>query len=447
MIQLPPSSKVQPQRLPSRSTALSVRPLRWLIWTQLLVLPLAAYLWGITLTQERNVVSFAFKTDFLGVYIGTHIMATGRGPQLYDLRLQHRVMETVISPYHRDILMPFVYPAYVAVLLRPLGSLSLESAYLVWLWINLAAAVWTAIRIAAWFASSLPERLAVYLTFFAWVPLQLSLWHGQLGILPALGVVQAWFALRSGHEWRAGWWLSLGLLKPQLILFPLLAFTFWRCWRTVLAFSIPVAATLAISVFSSGFWIGNYLRFLTEYNRRGAELSLYPSAMQNWRGLVSSFFTTDHGPAVFICLLLLTLASIVAVFRICNPPRSSRSSVSFLPELQGEARYATAVLLGLLSSPHLYMHDWVVALPMGIILWCFARAADRSGSTKSWSVPVLIWLLALAPMVFFVAQFGGWLRIRTIPIYMATLVAMAVMTLGTPEGSPRPLPSNATLHV
>jgi hypothetical protein len=445
MTQLPQSSKVQSQTLPSRSTALSDRPLRWLIWTQELVLTLAVCLWGTYLTQEPNVVSFAFKTDFLGVYIGAHIEAIGREPQLYDLDLQHRVMETVISPYHRDRLMAFVYPAYVAMLLRPLGSLSLGSAYLVWLCINLAAAAWTAIRISAWFASSLPQRLAVCLAFFAWVPLQLSLWHGQLGILPALGVVQALFALRSGHPWRAGWWLSLGLLKPQLILFPLLAFTLWRCWRTILAFSILVAATLAISISSSGSWIANYLRFLTEYNRRGAELSLYPSAMQNWRGLVSSFFATDHGPAVLIAVLLLTLASIFAAFRICNPLRSSRSSVGFLPE-HWEARYATAVLLGLLSSPHLYMHDWVVALPMGIILWCFAQAAYRSGSTKRWSVAVLVWLLALAPTVFFVAQFGGWMRIRTIPIYMATLVTMAVMTLGIPTGSPRPLPSNSTLH-
>jgi hypothetical protein len=240
--------------------------------------------------------------------------------------------------------------------------------------------------------------------------------------------------------------LSLGLLKPQLILFPLLVFALWHCWRTVLAFSIVAAASLAISLSSDGFWIANYLRFLRDYNRRGAEVSLYPSAMQNWRGLVSCFFTTDHGPAVLVALLLLTLASIFAVFRICNPSRSSRSSVSFLPELQWEARYATAVLLGLLSSPHLYMHDWVVALPMGIILWFFAQAAYPSGSAKSWSIPVLVWFLALAPLVFFVTQFGGWWTIPVIPIYMAALVAMAGVTLGIPKGSPRPLLSGSTLH-
>ena len=446
MIQLPQSSKVQPQPFVSPATALSARPLRWLIWTQVLALVLAAHLWSISLTQEPNVVSFAFKTDFLGVYIGTRTIAMGRGPQIYDLNLQHKLMERVIAPYHRDLLMPFVYPAYVAVLLRPLGSLSLGSAYLVWLLMNLSGAVWTAIRISAWFASSLPERLAVCLAFFAWMPLQLSLWHGQLGILPALGIVQALFALRSGHPWRAGWWLSLGLLKPQLILFPLLVFALWRCWRTLLAFFIMAAAALAISVFSCGFWIANYLRFLAEYNRRGAELSLYPSAMQNWRGLFSSLFTADHGLAVFVAVLLLTLASMFAVIRICHPPGSGGLPVRFLPELQWEARYATAILLGLLSSPHLYMHDWVVALPMGIILWCFARPACRGGSSMSWSVPVLVWLLALAPIVFFIAQFGGWLRIRTIPIYMAALLAMAVMALGSPRGSPRPGPSNATLR-
>jgi hypothetical protein len=437
MIQSTRHSNIQLQNALGSTAPLPRHLSRWLAWEQALLLALTMCFWGAFLVRQTSVVGFGYSRDFLGVYAGARAVATGRGPQLYDVQVQRALMDTAILPYRRGKLMPFIYPAYVALLFRPLGGLPFGPALLTWLLINLATAAWTATRLSYLFARSLPERLAILVTFFAWVPLQLTLFHGQLGILPTLGIIEALVAVRSGRDWRAGWWLSLGLLKPQLILFPLLVFIIWRRWQTVLAFSIAVAGILGISIAAIGFWVAKYARFLAECARRGPELSVYPGGMQNWRGLVYSLLKTDDGLASRSALLALSFISILMVFLICYQPRSSPSSdqefrLSAVPH--GEARYATAVLLGLLSSPHLYMHDWVVALPAGFVLWCFAREPHSKACSKKFYAAALLWLLGLAPMVFFAAQFIRWPEpqpIQLVPVYVAVLVAVAVVILGS----------------
>ncbi|HXY49593.1 MAG TPA: glycosyltransferase family 87 protein [Terriglobales bacterium] len=363
----------------------------------------------------------------------------GSGGRLYDLEVQRTLMDAAISPYHRGKLMPFIYPAYVAQVLRPLGYLPFRTAFLIWVALNLAIAVWLATRLSRWFAPSPLQRLAVCVTFFAWMPLQLTLFHGQLGILATLAIVQALLALRSGHEWRAGWWLSAGLMKPQLILFPVLVFLIWRRWRTVLAFVIALMGFLGISIAGMGLWFAAYLRFLVEYNRGGAALSLYPEAMQNWRGLVWSLFKTENGAASWAVLLALTVISMLLVVVVCYPRSASHRQASFLPGLAWDARYAIAILFGLLSSPHLYMHDWVVAMPAGLVLWCFAsQQLSSAGSAMKIRNRALLWLLAAAPVIFFamqlVGQFAAW-PIQPVPLYMGTLAVVAVASVGPDFGA------------
>src|ERR1035437_2842521 len=407
---------------------------RWLRWEHAILLGLATGFWASCLLQQSSIASFGYRTDFLGVYVGARAAATGRGSQLYDVQVQQSLMDAAISPYRRGRLMPFIYPAYVALLFRPLGSLAFGTALRIWLLTNLAVALWTAARLASLFAGKPFAQVGVFIAFFAWVPFQLALFQGQLGILPALGMIQALVALRSGHDWRAGWWLSLGLVKPQLVLFPLLVFMVWRRWRAVAAFFLALAGILGISIVALGSWIVKYLHFLMEYNRRGADLSLYPGAMQNWRGLVYSLFKTDESVASLSVLLLLSVASILIVFGLCYAP-SSRSSnklnFGFSLSFQEEARYAIAVLLGLLSSPHLYMHDWVVALPAGFVLWFFARESYSQDSPKRYCSGVLLWLLGVAPAVFFGAQFF-WSKltsIQLVPLYVVVLVGISIATL------------------
>ena len=404
---------------------------RFVRWECAALFVIGIMFWGDFSFHQTDIVHYAYKMDFLGIYVGPRAVATGLGPELYELPVQKAISAASIQPYARSV-MPFVYPAYVAVVLRPLGSLPFRAAIKAWLLFNLAAVFWSGLRLSRLFASSLCDRLAILAVFFAWTPLQLTLVQGQMGMLPTLGFVEALIALRSMRPWRAGLWLSLGLMKPQLVVFPLFLFVIWRCWQGIAAFVAVSAAVLGISFAAIGIWITKYLNFLADYNRRGPELSLYPIAMQNWRGLASWLFGTDHGWAARTFILSLTALSAAALWFVTRDRPTSAFNKLHL-SLTYEAQYSVAIILGLLSSPHLYMHDWVAALPAGFVLWCFAREKfARTVSDRR--ARFLLWLIGLAPLVFFTKQF-----IATGPmvaIYGLILVSVAIMMLGFPRFEP-----------
>lgn len=418
------------QPKPSREKELFPVP-RWLgrFLAALFILELA--FWSALLLKQTSVISYAYNRDFSSVYVGARAVAEGYSAQLYNLDLQRRLMDAAILPYHRANMLPFIYPAYVAVLLSPLGAISLEKAFLVWTGINFLAAGWTATRLIRYSAGPIRQRFPLLLAFFAWLPLQLTLSHGQFGLLCALAFTETVVALRAGKQWQAGGWLTLGLIKPQLLVFPLLAFLLWRFWRTLAAFVSASLVVFGISFAKLGYWIPEYIRFIGNFNQKGAEVSLYPGAMQNWRGLVYALLKTDHSFAAYGLLTVLSVGSLITMVLICYQPGSNwRDAVRWtMPDLW-EARFAIAILLGILSSPYLYLHDWVVALPAAFFLFSCLRNLAVIPSNRS--RVALSWLVGIAPFVYVAAQFGIWpasSRIQLVPWYMGMVVATAILTV------------------
>src|SRR5579864_2383029 len=230
---MPPGSQPQKPALFRTPIFPSLGPFqlaRFVRWEVAALFVIGITFWGDFFLHQPDVVHYAYKMDFLGIYVGPRAVAAGLGSSLYELPVQKTISAEAIRPYERSV-MPYVYPAYVAVVLRPLGSLGFRAAVKVWLFLNLAAVFWSGTRLSRLFASTGLDRVAILAVCLAWTPLQLTLVQGQMGMWATVGFVEGLIALRSGKSWRAGLWLSLGLLKPQLVLFPLLLFVIWRCWQ------------------------------------------------------------------------------------------------------------------------------------------------------------------------------------------------------------------------
>ena len=404
----------------------------WLPWCHVCLLVITLWFWSSLLLAQPNLFGYVFSRDFSSVYVGAHIVAEGRGSQLYDLEAQRSQMDADILPYHRDILLPYVYPAYVAVLLSPLARMPLSKAFWLWAVVNFVITIWIARRLI-WQRFVSPRlRFAVLLAFLTWIPLQLTLSHSQMGLLCALGFTEAVILLEARKYRQAGCWLALGLIKPQLMILPVLSLALWRCWRTLASLAAVTLIILGLSFAKLGLWITAYLRFLGAFNRGGATVSVYPAAMQNWRGLVSVLVGSDTQPVAQWLLALFTIVSIgLAVYVSYSGPRSDSGFQSGLPG-DWQARFAIAICLGTLASPYLYEHDWVVALPGLIVLFGQAVRVSPLRDGGECVPTVLGWLIAIAPFVSFAAQFLIWPRsthIQLLPLYMGVLTVVATLCL------------------
>jgi hypothetical protein len=389
--------------------------------------------WTAYIAHQSSLLGYAYRTDFVGIYVGAHTVAAGHAAQLYDLDTQRAEMNQAVLPFHRAPLMAFIYPAYVAVLLAPVGALSFVHAVVVMLTLNILIAVRILWLIATRFSDSRRVRLTLLFAFLAFVPLHLTLLQNQLGLFPALGILQAVVAFRDQQPTRAGFWLLLGIFKPQLILFPLLAIALWRCWKTLLPFVVGCIAVLALSVSVLGWWIPTYLSFLRDYNRAGSAMSLFPQAMQNWRGLAYVLLQPGYPKASLLVVLALSSASVIAIVILCGSDAKD-SSVAVSQE-QWEARFGIVVLLGVVSSPHLYLHDWVVFLPSAILLGGWSRTLP---ARPFWPRRIFFWLLAGSPFLFTFSHFIAWSpfgMLQWVPWYMGTLALAALLSLNRADSA------------
>ena len=410
---------------------------RWLPWCHASLLVLTLSFWSAVLLGQASLFSYVFPRDFSSVYVGAQIVAEGRGSQLYDLEVQRGRMDADILPYHRTLLLPYVYPGYVAVLLSPLANLSLTKAFLLWAVLNLIVTIWIAKRLIwARFAPHL--RFALLVAFLTWIPLQLTLSHSQMGLLCALGFTEAVTLLQARKYWQSGCWLALGLLKPQIMILPLASLALWRCWRTLAWFAGVTLIILGLSFAKIGFWITAYLRFLAAFNLGGAHLSVYPTAMQNWRGLVAVLLGSDTRVAAQWLWALLTIASIgLAIFVSYPRQRADSGSRPALPPAW-QARFAVAICVGILASPYLYGHDWVIALPALFLLFSEVDHLFSIGERRKRTPTILAWLIAIAPFVSFAAQFRVWplsTHIQLLPAYMGVLTVVATVVLQTADAN------------
>lgn len=416
----------------------------WVVYGTLLTLVLSG--WLLYAASQSSVLSYAYRYDFLTMYIGVRAVVTQQGAHLYDLGVQRQLTDAAIAPFTRPLLLPHIYPGYVAVVLAPLGLVPYATAFVLWSVLNVVITAVIICRLVLNTARTRFDRVAVFLIAASFVPILLGLLHGQFGLLALLGLVGAVLALRAGHERRAGAWLLLALIKPQVIALPLLALFLWGRWRVLTVVALGSAVCLAVSFAVLGNWIPPYLTILGELTSQGAALSNYPGAMHNWRGFVYNLLGTDSTLLAAVLLGGLSLASValaVAVAWFSARRRAFAAPATTLERLGWEVRLAVVILLGLLATPHLFLHDMMFSLVAGCMLWRASSqslaVADAAFRLRGW-LHLLRWLLGIGPLVLLVAQF--WTGpITLVPLYSTALIGVALWTWHLVEARALPIPS------
>ena len=337
------------------------------------------------------------QADYTAFYTGWTIVSDGRGADLYDPAVQAEVQREILGGRTFEAgLNPFNNPPHLVVPFVPLAWLSLQASYLAWAVVQLALLVWLLWRLwtvvaAEW---SRDERLVLIAASVAASPLVITLLQGAFSLLVCVAVTEAYIALRTGRDGRAGAWLAIASIKPQAVVTLGVMLLLGRRWRAIAsgaAIGLGLAA-IATVVLGPGIW-SEYLGFLSRYVSTFDEFSVRPSVMWNLRGTLTLLIGPDQaaGQATVINTIglagqLLGLAAVAWLWR----GRWSPTTRDF------DLRFALTLVIGLLTSPHLNPHDDLLLVPAAAIAYRGLRERANGG-----------WIgiaLALSPLVILVTN-------------------------------------------
>ena len=251
--------------------------------------------------------------DFRQLYAAGYMVRTGHAGELYDIRAQQKFQDALVGSDERAL--PFIRPAYQALLFVPFSLLPYRGAYLAFLAVNLALLA-MAFRMLRSYMSNLTRvwRFLPVFVFLVFYPIALALMQGQDSILLLLLLTAALVALEGGQELRAGMLVGLGLFKMQIVIPIALLFLLWRRWRFFAGFALSACLLSLISLGTVGFaQTAAYVRSLLSVGTNMAAVHQFPlrvSIMANLRGL---FFGLLGARLPAFWIQVLTIVASVSV--------------------------------------------------------------------------------------------------------------------------------------
>ena len=375
------------------------------------VLGIPAYLIGVHLWTWVFTVSVFLggRADFRQLYAAAYMVRTGHANELYDYDAQKYYQDRLVSP--AQIALPFVRPAYEALVLAPLSRLPYRRAYLAVLAINIAMLAVIFVLLLPWMRSLMAlYRWLPLALLLGFLPIAAALMQGQDSILLTALLVGAFVLLTNGHEFAGGGLVGLGLFKFQLVIPIALLFLLWRRWRFVLGFS----ACLAILASGSVWLVGTeqarlYVRSLFSIGGAiapSSNLLRYPVPLQMMANLHGFVFGAWGGKLSLSWIQVITvLLSIAALAWTAFRGHQIYSAAHQL---------LLAVPCGVLVSYYAFIHDLSVLFLPTIVLLNFFLRYEGTGGKEKWIgrsagfMFVIPLVESFSPEHFYLAAMGGF---------------------------------------
>ena len=330
---------------------------RWRGSVALLAVALAFFIYPLLPNDD------VINSDWPAFATGARLIVSNPG-HLYDLEAQQRAESEVtggrvlVTAGIQGIL-PFLAPAWVALLVVPFDALGTDLGGRLWI---LAGLICLAVGL---YLATRPRPPNAILPAFAGVPTALMMLNAQLDGSVALGIGAA-VALWS-RPYLAGLALGLTLMKPQLVLPVGVALLLARRWKVLGGWAAPGIALLLPTLVLDPHWVSDWL---AQTRTTVAPVSREVD--------VAHLGVLLPGPAVAV---LVVLAVALIVYLAWRRHEDFRTAAAIL------------VIGGVMASPH--------ALPADLVLVAVGLAIWGKASWPEWlvlSVGALIAALAPAPI-------------------------------------------------
>jgi len=354
--------------------------------------------------------------DFRQLYAAGYMVRTGHAGELYDIRAQQQFQDALVGSDERAL--PFIRPAYQALLFVPFSLLPYRSAYLAFLAVNLVllAFAFRTLRSHMNHLMRVWRFLPVFL-FLVFYPISLAIMQGQDSILLLLLLAAALAALEGGHELRAGVLVGLGLFKMQVVIPIALLFLLWRRWRLFAGFALSACLLSLVSLWVVGFApTAAYARSLLSVGTNMPAALQFPlrvSIMANLRGLFFGLLG-DRLPAFWIQVLTI-VTSVLVLLWVAFAIRGKQ---------RGAGAFVLAITASLIVSYYLFVHDLsVLLIPIVVTLDRFILAgAERPAITLDRAAGWMSATLLIAPLCIFLIPDHFYLVALPLCAFMVILI-------------------------
>src|SRR5579871_6726798 len=327
-----------------------------------------AFVWVVALGMCAMWVAFGSRLlaparahDFLNIYTGASLALDGRFADLHDVDIQLE-RERRLVPQVQS-LVPFVRPAFYAVILAPLALLPYNIAFTIWIALQslLLIACW------AWGWRRFGPDALVFGTLF--LPPPLGIATGQDCVVLLALLILAYELTEANRLFAGGAALALMLIKFHLVLLWPVALLARRRWRILGGFCAMAAAEVLVCL-ALGGRRGAELYVALLRNKSLDHLSPSPELMISYQGFAANLDIT--APWAIAAILIAIVG--IFLFAVRNAPVWKM--------------FCLTALASLLIVPHVYAYDaTVLLLPIWLTIFKSVQLPSRIAATL-FSTPI-----------------------------------------------------------
>lgn len=301
--------------------------------------------------------------DFYPRWAGARMVLEG-SKELYSIeateQIQNRLYGKTLPP-DRDQ-QGFAYPAIALPILIPFAFIpDVEIATA--LWVGISAILLLLSYALLTRAAGQKISFTLFIAMMLWSYPLLMLFQGQMTGLVLAALALGYWAFQESHDLAAGMSLAVGLVKPQLVILPVLLVLDYaikeRRGRVWIGAGLSFLTLFVISILLLGWWVDDWFAALVRYTEY---------AQTTW----ALAFLWDLSPLLGIGLILGVVASI---------PRISRNR---------DLAFAAALTIQLVLFPQTLI--WGLAILSVPLLFAWVNGG-RVGALAIWS---LGWIAFLA---------------------------------------------------
>jgi Glycosyltransferase family 87 len=358
------------------------------------------------------------QTDFVPYYATGQLIKTGMGAQIYDRSVLGKVERELVRPLKvRGGAMPYLYPAYFATALAPLTLLPYDWAFILWFAINCVLLLVSLIGLQRYSRCRAPTSFLFWTAALSFLPVLLTLAQGQTSALLLAAFTGVLLCVQRGRYAIAGVLLALAMIKAPYVAPVLGVLLLRRHWSTLAGFGLALAALLVAPVpFVTWSSIGSFVRTLADAPGWTNQVGGFsPQWNQGFAGLTGLIF-----PPALALASTIVLCTAAILFLGLFTVRSSGD----------EAPVALAILIGLLVSPHVLLHDLSLLLIPAAFLIRYRPSRQA---------------LALKLSAVYVAIVAGLVLVTVLPIQAAPIAMCGLGAYFIRLRSQQPVPSRPEL--